>query len=188
MTRFLPSSHVSSKVPVMTITGILVSCRVRELFLDNVPILNIGFQVAILLSIACFLCWQLDKTGLYIVEQKIYYRGLLKSEIDIEKVGAIKVSTSARKVGSCTPSPLFDKHGNTLLSMSFLKPSDAWKQMDNPDKITDWDIYWAYREDHICTVIYDQSVLDFLLTLNPNIYIIQFNTSQFKKKIENIED
>ena len=178
MTKFLPCRHESSRFTVWSVTGVWGFGRVYQLFSDNAPILKICLEVAVFLSIAVLLSQQLDKKGLYITDQKIYYRGFAK--FDIRKVAAIKVSVSTRMGGGCPETPNLDKNGNILLSMSFLKPSDEWKQMKNPDQITTCYIGYCYARYHICTVIYDQSALDYLLTLNPDIYVIPFDIDNLK--------
>ena len=125
------------------------------------------FVVAILVFICSYRYSKMS--GLHINGKNIYYRGLLKKTICIEEIISVKICKSVLRARGGDEYNILDRDGNQLYTMFFVKKMDFWERIS--PGITDNIFRTCYSDYIICSCVYDQSVIDYLLTLNPNIIV-----------------
>ena len=111
-----------------------------------------------------------NSIGLYVDHKTIYYKTLSKKKINPDEIIAIRVTTTMFQGRFSSATEMTDADGNKLLSMFFLNGFDPGMQSQAG---CDKDSYFLseYKKFIICDCVYDQSVIDYLLTLNPNIIV-----------------
>ena len=177
MIMFLKGSHT---VPCITETTFL-SILVWTIFRWCVPGLNnpgvVAFLFRLLLTVGFFICsykYNSNIVGLYIKDTCIYYKVFWEKKIDPQKITAIKIAR-ATVIGDHRGEgiELSDRNKKPLYSMILVKGS--LEEVDLIDDLKrDKTDYWFERFNSrkiICSCIYDQSAIDYLLTLNPNIIV-----------------
>lgn len=169
MNFFIPKSnipvgaYIRASMIVPCFLAVLHGYRFRE---------HIIFAFVAFVAIIWFADWSikcLGKWGLYIDDEKLYYKGFRRKELSANDIRAIKIS-KAREAGNLHYGfyDLKDEDGKQLYSMMFLK--EISNGMDWHDR-GDMSFYSQYKEQILFYTIYDQSVIDYLLTLNPNIIV-----------------
>lgn len=115
-------------------------------------------------------------TGLYIDDERMYYRDIWKKEVDAGKVAVVIV---ARVVRPYHPYNSFleditDESGEPLYAMMFIDEYIPWRmkpeQIENL-KLRNLSVHSAFEKHVLFSTVYDQAVLDHFLTLNPNIIV-----------------
>lgn len=173
MNCFCKRSYFSIKYLSLFIA--LIFCLIpigRILAFDESTLFSISraiIDIFMILLLSLFCSKSFDSAGLYIKGQEIFHKSLWYRQILPEQISRIKV-TEAFVSGVGGSTPLKNKDGKSLYTMFLLKDSDIW-QWQQLDKISDNSFATSYREYIICRCIYDQSVIDYLLTLNSNIIV-----------------
>lgn len=120
------------------------------------------------ISLLTVFCTQYVKTfGIYIDGKNFVYKSFLKKHIDVQTIVAVRVVKAVwiHKYGKADQ--LVNQHGTPLYTMIFIKEYKEEMHHDLHDMaFRDW-----FKKQIICFSIYDQSVIDYLLTLNPNIIV-----------------
>ena len=171
MRVFLKASHHPAGGMLITISA---GAYITGLF----PLLSIfgvsypWFLIGALLIIAVTIPGVrfVNSIGLYVDHETIYYKTLSKKEINPDEIVAIRVTTTMFQGRFNSATEMTDADGNKLLSMFFLNGFDpAMQSKADGDK----NCYFMaeYKKFIICSCVYDQSVIDYLLTLNPNIIV-----------------
>ena len=174
MNRFCKRSYFSIKYLSLFIAFIFCLIPIeRVLSFDKsttlLSILGTMIDIFLILLLSLFCSKSFDSAGLYVKGQELFRKSLWYRQILPEQISRIKV-TEAFVSGVGGSTPLKNKDGKSLYTMFLLKDSDIW-QWQQLDKISDNSFATSYREYIICRCIYDQSVIDYLLTLNPNIIV-----------------
>ncbi len=116
------------------------------------------------------LCRARKASGLYITNDGLYYKGFFSSKKIIpEEIAGIKI------VKSCTESiflsyELKDKNNQTLYNAIFL--STVIPEMSSYN-VSDLYFQRRYRKHIICSVIYDQELINYIEKLNPQVMILR---------------
>ena len=112
--------------------------------------------------------------GLYIENQIVFFKGFRRKVISVADIYAIKIAESVTWAANGTGIGLRDKEGNKLYTMILVKKSPN----KNSDLLEDLkkdlsDHRFMIRNERcvLCSCVYDQSAIDYLLTLNPNIIV-----------------
>ena len=120
---------------------------------------------------AVLLIKYIHQAGLYIEGTNIYYKNFQKKQVDVNEIIAIKIARATSEGGKySTGSNLKSVDGRQLYSMLFLKEYMEWWMPQQKD-MSDCSFRTNFGEYIICSCVYDQSVIDYLLTLNPNIIV-----------------
>lgn len=170
MKTFLKEDHLHSSWVLIVISMIIC------IILPFLPITNDVSSPMLLIWMSLIIAATvlgvrfIDSIGLYIDHETIYYKSLSKKEIDPNKIIAIRVTTSIFRGEYSLATEMTDADGNKLLSMFFLNGFDPGMQSQAD---CDKDSYFMseYKKFIICHCVYDQAVIDYLLTLNPNIIV-----------------
>ena len=170
MKVFLKASHRPTGGVLISMS--LATC-IYLLFLPiiyDVPYLRVLVWAVLIIAATIPGISFVNSIGLYIDHETIYYKSLSKKEIDPNKIIAIRVTTSILRGEYGLATEMTDADGNKLLSMFFLNGFDPGMQSQAG---CDKDCYFIseYKKFIICDCVYDQSVIDYLLTLNPNIIV-----------------
>ena len=132
---------------------------------------SLSASLAFMFCVYCISYLCLSASGLYINGEKLYYKNPIpiKTSIDLRRIFAIKVCHSVTSIRGAEDKNIVDETGNQLYTMFFLKESDLWSRIKKD--LSDCTFRVCYGEYIVCSCIYDQSVIDYLLTLNPNIIV-----------------
>ena len=111
---------------------------------------------------------------MYIENQTVFFKNFRKREISTTDIFAIKIAETVTWTANHTGIDLRDKQGNKLYTMILVKKSPN----KNSDLLEDLkkdlsDHRFMIRNERcvLCSCVYDQSAIDYLLTLNPNIIV-----------------
>ena len=126
------------------------------------------FYIVLVLFLALLFSRYVNSFGLYIEGEKIYYKSFVEKEICPEGIAAIHVTKAVQKSKYFPTSEIKDENRNCEYTMFFLKETTKL-MLDSTSP--DMTFCSFYKEYIICRCIYDQSVIDYLLTLNPNIIV-----------------
>ena len=104
-----------------------------------------------------------------------FFKGFRRKEISVADIYAIKIEESVTWTANYTGIGLRDKQGNKLYTKILVKRSPN-KNSDLLEdlKTTDLGDYRFMMRNERCVLgscVYDQSAIDYLLTLNPNIMV-----------------
>lgn len=108
--------------------------------------------------------------GVYIDNDKVYYKNIKKQIINIESIKGIKVVkayTAKGKYGGFYP--LRDREGNELYTIVLLK--NITEDMINFSEGDLWFIQ-EFKNQIFCSAVYEEDAIEYLKLLNPNIKII----------------
>ena len=169
MKSFTSKSHIPSSTLIHYLSAITLfivlgfGIRFKEYIYHSFCII-----VFVLILTHFLIKWD-RSTGLYIDNDTVYYKFFKKNIINIADVVAIKITPAISAGGNKQRLyPLKDGDGNPLYSMMFLKEvTDGMKSANSGDLF----FQYNYEDSVIFYVTYDQSVIDYLLTLNPNIIV-----------------
>ena len=123
--------------------------------------------IAILLLTIFFARYVKQSFGIYVDGEQLLYKSFLPRHIDIQTITAIRVTKAVwiQKYGKDTQ--IVDRNGAPLYTMIFVKEYKEEMRLDLHDMdFRDW-----FKKQILCFSTYDQSVIDYLLTLNPNIIV-----------------
>ena len=129
--------------------------------------------IVLLLLGTVFLIRYVKSMGVYIDNESILFKTwFTRKTLCVEEIAAIKIEKAIQ--GSTLGSTfLKDKQGNPLFSMIALSRYDATmlRQSPDQDQMGDTHFFYKFKKHVLFYSIYDQSVIDYLLTLNPNIIV-----------------
>lgn len=107
--------------------------------------------------------------GIYIIENKVFYKRFKKKQIDVNSIIGIKVIKSEIQTDlAWSPIDLKDKQGNRLYSAIYLSKIDS--HMKNYP-YGDIEFIRKYKNDIIMYSIYDKVMIDYLKQINDKIEI-----------------
>lgn len=164
--KFVKQSHLpyNAYIALLTITVcICINPQMNSLFADL-------FYIVLVLFLALLFSRYVNSFGLYI-EEKIYYKSFVEKEVCPERIAAIHVTKAVQKSKYFPTSEIKDENGNCEYTMFFLKEVTGPVLATKTSDLGDVEFYSLYKKYIICRCIYDQSVIDYLLTLNPNIIV-----------------
>lgn len=157
----LPYSFFIVSVSVIcVIAAIGVPLRDRDVWACSCRIL------AILLLTIIFVRY-VKTFGIYIDGEKFLYKSFFQKHVDIQTIVAIRVARAVwlHKYGK--EDQMIGQDGAPLYTMLFMKDYSAEMHRDLHDMaFRNW-----FKKQIICFSTYNQSVIDYLLTLNPNIIV-----------------
>ena len=165
MKIFVKQSHLPDKLYAAILAAIIWI---------GIMTLSMLFWVRLVVSIvvvvsATVIIKRYDAIGMYYDGVLIRYKSFWREfEVDIANINSIKIVKAVQKSKHLGHIDLSDDSGRQLYSMIFLKEFDT--MMENPN-LNDMDFHSEFREKILFSTIYDQSVIDYLLTLNPNIIV-----------------
>ena len=166
-----PANSAWASVGAAIIVWLILQLYTYQTSAPSVPE-GIRWIIIIVSSLGCYK--YLNSFGLHIKGDRIFFKRLWKKDIDPQNIAAIKIARAVVKIARTGEGfDLTDKAGNPLYSMFFLKGTlDKVDLME--DLKSDVSDYWFHMHNGkqiIESCIYDQSVIDYLLTLNPNIIV-----------------
>ena len=168
MKIFLRKSHLPQSAGV--VFGVILLCGFITL-LSNISLVEMLLMLLAVIIFACLLIGNIHQAGLYIDGKNIYYKNFKKKQIDVNEIVAIKITRATSEGGKySTGSNLKGVDEKQLYSMLFLKEYMEWWMPQQKD-MSDCSFRTNFGEYIICSCIYDQSAIDYLLTLNPNIIV-----------------
>ena len=173
MKVFLKRTHISGIVG-----AILVAAYVWTLTRWYIPqiqttseVMNFIIRWALTITSLLGSYKYLNTFGLYIEDDNIYFKTLFrKKKINPEEIVAIKIARAVIKLSRAGEGAnLIDRQGNQLYTMVFVNGEMLEEDLkkDNSDNL----FLTCYERYIICYCVYDQSIIDYLLTLNPNIIV-----------------
>lgn len=123
-------------------------------------------MIAILL-LTIFFARYVKSFGIYVDGEQILYKSFLPRHIDVRAITAIRVTKAVwiQKYGK--DNQIVDRNGDPLYTMIFVKEYKEEMRLD----LHDMDFRDCFKKQILCFSTYDQSVIDYLLTLNPNIIV-----------------
>ena len=172
MNIFLKRTHIPHTISAVGVSifiwGIL-RWYIPQFGVSDVANLMVKLLVFIVLLVLNY--GYFSTTGLYIKNNCIYYKNFRKKGVTLSEVAAIKITRAVMHPGD--RDNLFDKNGNQLYVMFLVRgPLDEVDLAEDLKKDMSNNYFKTFNGKHIiCSCIYDQSVIDYLLTLNPNIIV-----------------
>lgn len=167
MQKFIKKSHIPFRsiiwmLAAMTCLIIAAFGQISdgyELYANLINILIIAF--------AFFLIRYMSTFGLYIGDS-IYFKLFKYEKINLDEIAAIKITPAIMPNGTGSFQVIKGKDKQPLYSMIFIRSID-----DGMDSLDSGDFYfhYNYKNSIMFYVTYDQSVIDYLLTRNPNIIV-----------------
>ena len=168
MNKFLKRSYFY-EFSVISLS-IVVSIVLLLFCIKDISNLPFSISVILIVIIVAHIVLRYLKTfGLYLSDGKIYYKTFRKRKIGIESVAAIKVIKASAHTRHGKDADLTNDSGNLMYTMIFLKEYISWRM--HQEDLNDVSFRSLFREYILCYTVYDQSVIDYLLTLNPNIIV-----------------
>ena len=168
MKIFLRSTHLPQSAGVVFLV-VLLCCFIT--LLSDISFIGMLLMLFAVIIFTCLLIVNIHQAGLYIDGTSIYYKNLKKKQIDVNEIAAIRIARATTYGGKySTGSNLRGIDGKQLYSMLFLKEYMGWWMPQQKD-MSDCNFRTNFGEYIICSCVYDQSVIDYLLTLNPNIIV-----------------
>ena len=170
MNKFLRQAHDRAEVVFFAVLGtvvflipILIDCyrkqvRVISLLFAGLCILWIVFAI------------RMNKMGVYCLNGEIFHQATFKRErIEPTGIAAIKITYELTPM-PYTLTPRKNKEGGYELSMILLRAV-----VDGMEEHHGGDLRFLreFRRQIICRCVYDQEIVDYLLTRNPNIVVWQ---------------
>ncbi len=167
---FIKQNHRNIKVSFITVSILLFGItllfvyRFKNMCFESFTI----FGLTILLFV--FLEKLLNSFGVYVLNGKIYYKTIIKKEIDPNTIVGIKIIKSEATVNPVwSPIMLKDKNGNVMYSAIYL--TEIRENMRNYPH-GDLSFIIVYREDIAMYSIYDEEFIRYLKTKNDKIEIL----------------
>ena len=168
MKTFLRQSHLPKSIGIAF--GAILLC-VFITFLSDISFVEMLLMLFVVIIFSGFLIKYIYQAGLYIDGTNIYYKNFQKKQVDVNKIAAIKIVRATSEGGKYSNgSNLKSVDGKQLYSMLFLKEYMEW-WMPQQKEMADCHFRANFGEYVLCSCVYDQSVIDYLLTLNPNIIV-----------------
>lgn len=171
MKLFLPSSHIRINHAMSISGGVFLFPLCAMLFRNPsfMDIIWILVTIGVILFLCFFLLWRLHGMGLYITNNSFFHKSFLNTQqLSSDKICAIKISKALglHRFGSYYE--LKDSSNELLYTMFLLSSTSENMQAHESGDLCFMD---EYKKHIICRCVYDQSVIDYLLTLNPNIIV-----------------
>ncbi len=167
---FVKQSYKNTKIALMTVFTVLSAI---------VIILNIKFQMiywwlfislGVILLIFICLIKLFDSFGIYITEDKVFYKRIKTKQIDVNSITGIKVIKSEMRTNLAWSSfELKDKQGDNLYSAIYLSKID-FDMKDYP--YGDIEFIRRFKNDVVMHSIYDKRFIEDLKQFNNEIEII----------------
>ena len=178
MKKFIRSSHIPEEINIGLLGFGLGVILVLGAIRNDYPFCKVavgGFNIIFFAVISIKL---IRKSGLYINDDLIYFKRIRKKKIVPQEIAAIEISPAWRRGGKYMKDfPLTDLNGNPLYSMLFFNEYIPWRMQSKylkdfqGNELNDLHLRTEFSEYTLCYAKYDQSVIDYLLTLNPNIIV-----------------
>lgn len=157
---FVKQSHKDIKTAFFLLYLCLLSVVIVGMVVNK--IFNVGFIIALTVVLILFvsLVKFFGSYGIYVTNEKIFYKTIRKKEIDIGTIVGIKIIRSKAQVNIAWPSfDIKDKKGDSLYSMIFLSEiEDGMKEYPYGDI----EFLRRYRKGIIMFSIYDERLIAFL--------------------------
>lgn len=167
MQKFVKKSHIPFRPIIWMLVA--VTCPLIAalgqmsdeygLYANLINILIIAFAFSLSRYMSTF--------GLY-VKDSIYFKLFKYEKINVDEIAAIKITPAIMPNGIGSFQVIKGKDKKALYSMIFIR--DILDGMDSLDS-GDFYFHYNYKSSIMFYVTYDQSVIDYLLTLNPNIIV-----------------
>ena len=170
---FLKKSHVSVigflilAYITLFVLGIFIAINRNELFVHVCTFLFVFF-IVILLIVNYY-----KTVGLYIVEEKIYYKNFRKKHINPREIKGVIIIRSYSAGGKYRGFyPLKDNNGNSLYTAIFIR--NITQDMLHFEKGDLWFIQ-NFKQYILTWIIYSEAAINHLKSLEPNIEIINID-------------
>lgn len=178
MKKFVRLSHNYPEVGFVGLCIILLAITITGLFNGSCTVQQAMTEVLLTVSISVVGIYLTSKSGIYIQEGALYFRIFRVKNINPSEIAWIKKAPAFRRGGKYLQDyPIKDEQGNQLYSMLFLMDCtplqlhpECWNNFDGSPR-SDISLRGGYGEYVLAYAKYDQSVIDYLLTLNPNIIV-----------------
>ena len=168
MKTFVKKSHIPFQSLIWLLTSIFCSLILALGYISKEDIFQAILLVMCLIIFAIILNRHMHTWGLYVNADDIYFKLFKSYKVNVLEIAAIKIVPSITPNGTGSFQPIKDRDGVVLYSMVFL--NHVIEGMDSHNT-GDFHFCYAYKDSVMFYVIYDQSVIDYLLTLNPNIIV-----------------
>ena len=153
---------------------ILISGAVKNRYPLSIPVLG----CLLVMAISMLALWLIRTSGLYFNGCAISYKVLRRKNIDVNDIAGIKVARAVTRGGKYFDDiNLTNANGEQLYTMLFVKEYMPWlmgseKFVDAAGEgLSDLAFRSNFGEYVICSCVYNQIVVDHLLTLNPSIIV-----------------
>ena len=174
MKKFLYRTHIDYIIPIWVCSIMLCSGIVMNWYQWQENLLyDLGGIILVLLG-TIFLVRYIKSMGVYIDNESVLFKTwFIKKSICVEEIAAIKIEKAIQGSNLGKSFFLKDKQGRPLFSMIAVSSYDAdmLRQSPDQDQKGDTDFCQKFKKSVLFYSVYDQSVIDYLLTLNPNIIV-----------------
>ena len=178
MKTFVRLSHNYPEVGFVGLCIMLLSITAVGFFNGSCSLQQTETEVIATIAFTILGMYLTSKSGLYVQDNSLYFRILRSKKIDPSEIIWIRKAPAFMRGGKyLRDRPIKDEEGNQLYSMLLMSDCvslrlhpECWNDFDGYPR-NDLSLRDGYGEYVLAYAKYDQSVIDHLLTLNPNIIV-----------------
>lgn len=178
MRKFIRSGHVLEEINVCLIGILFLIISVGEIIIGDHSIQRAIFKVFGIILFTTISIYFVRKSGLYLQNDLLSFRIFRTKHFSPADIAVIKIAPAYRRGGKyLKDSPIKGDDGQQLYTMIFLKEFIPWRMKEEQLKdihgkeFNDIQFRYSFSDCLLAYAKYDQSVIDYLLTLNPNIIV-----------------
>ena len=170
MKKFVKQSHLPYTALVAMLALIIMIAPVASMISGVFSIPQGIFAICVIAGISVQFARYINTFGIYIDGEKIIYKSFFKRVIDPDRIAGIYITKAIEKMAYAPDCVIEDQNGNPCYSMVFLKKVTDRMMRSGLGDVNFRDFHMRHV---LCYSVYDQSVIDYLRTRNPDMIVFR---------------